>query len=353
MSNKKTLLSLAVAAGLGAVSLQANAAAPTIYGDLAVALVYLDSNANGGSPASSSYFVTDNVSILGVKGEVAKMGTTSFFYDFNWILDGGTPGTHLSIVGMDGSFGTVTLGKRDNGIYGSMVDNGTYQQNWFYTPGMSSFQVSDAITYKTASMGGFQLGVQAFDIGKDGATGDSTTNYTVAGTYAMGKMTFGAGYTSYADLTNIYTDPLAFGFSPDTNQFGESQNVWSGVVLDNTTGVSFKYAADAWNVTAAYDIRKPLASVSPGLDDLKTLMVTGAYSFGKSTVAANYSTTSVSGYDTSNVTTLIYSYAPADALYYSVEYQTSNAAANLNGVTGATGGTGSSSSIALGVTYNF
>ncbi|MEJ2451922.1 MAG: hypothetical protein P8047_14875 [Gammaproteobacteria bacterium] len=40
MINKRTLLSLAVAAGLGAVSLQANAAAPTVYGDLSFALVW-------------------------------------------------------------------------------------------------------------------------------------------------------------------------------------------------------------------------------------------------------------------------------------------------------------------------
>jgi len=345
MSNKKTLLSLAVAAGLGAVSLQANAAAPTIYGDLAVALVYTGSTTDVATDPGyeSSYFVTDNVSILGVKGEVAKMGTTSYFYDFNWILDGGTPGTHLSIVGMDGDFGTLTLGKRDNGLFLAMVDGGTYQQNWFYTPGMSSFQVSDAITYKKA-MGGLTLGVQAFDIGKDSVTGDTSTNYTLAGTYAMGKMTFGLGYTDYADIG---------GASGDTNQFGESQNVWSGVVLDSTKGVSFAYKADSWNVTAAYDVRTPYVG-----DDLKTALVTAAYSFGKSTVAANYSSTS--GLLKGNITTLIYSYAPTDALYYSVEYASSDSDANANGITGATSAYNgltntakSSSSVALGVTYNF
>ncbi|MEJ2451992.1 MAG: hypothetical protein P8047_15250, partial [Gammaproteobacteria bacterium] len=69
------------------------------------------------------------------------------------------------------------------------------------------------------------------------------------------------------------------------------------------------------------------------------------------TIGANYSSTS--GYAKGAVTTLIYSYAPADALYYSVEYQTSNAEANANGISYATGGTGSSSSVALGVTYSF
>jgi len=339
MSNKKTLLSLAVAAGLGAVSLQANAVTATPYGDLAVALVYLSADANGGSPATSSYSMQDNVSLIGLKGDVAKIGTTTYFYDFNWIVNVvkglGIGLTHLSMVGASGDFGTVSLGLRDNGLYGSMVDNGTYQQNWFYTPGMSAFQVSDSIKYVSKDMSGFQFGVQAFDIGKD-SSGNSQTNYTVAGTYAMGAMTFGAGYTDYSE----YSTGL------DTDQSGAPTNTFSGVALDKTKGISFKYAGSNWNVTAAYDVRTPLVG-----DDFKTAMITGAYSFGKSTVAANYSSTS--GYAKGNITTLIYSYAPSDAVYYSVEYQTSDADANANGISYATGGTGSSSSMAFGVTYNF
>lgn len=335
MSYKRTLLSLAVAAGLGAASLQANAATATVYGDVALALVYLDSNANGGGTASTSYSLQDNVSIFGVKGDVAKIGGTTFFYDLNWILGDSNPARHLSIVGMKGGYGTVTTGLRDNGLFESMVDGGTYQQNWFYTPGMSALQVSNAITYKSMPMGGLTLGVQAFDFGKE-SNGNSTTNFTVAGSYATGPMTFGAGYTNYAD-----NSPAA-----DTDQSGAPTNTFSGVQIDKTKGISFAYAGSNWNVTAAYDVRTPYAG-----DDFKTLMVTGAYSFGKSTVGANVSSTS--GYAKGEVTTLIYSYAPADALYYSVEYQNSNADANANGISYATGGTGTSSSIVLGVTYNF
>ena len=78
MSNKRTLLSLAVAAGLGAVSLQASAAAPTVYGDLSYAIWYTGANTDGGSSTIDS---GDNVSLLGVKGEAVKIGNTSYYYE--------------------------------------------------------------------------------------------------------------------------------------------------------------------------------------------------------------------------------------------------------------------------------
>lgn len=357
MSNKKTLLSLAVAASLGAVSLQASAAGPTLYGDIAVAFVYTGTSADIGAGSQSGYSLNDNVSLLGVKGEAAVMDGTKFIYDFNFILNQvkglGLGLTHLSTIGLDGGFGTVNVGLRENGLFVGMVDGSTYQTNWFYTPGMSALQVNDAVTYKSKKSGGFQFGVQAFDVGKDTTSGESTTNYTVAGTYAMGSLSFGLGYTSYSDYADGTTQ---YGASTtDFNQFGDATNVYSGSVLKSVTGVSVGYKADKFGVVAAYDMRKPNDG-NANTNDIKTAMVTASYAVsGKTTLVANYSNTDQSGGVKGSVITLMASYAPADNLFYSLEIQSSDKDANTTGLTGATapGGTKSSNSVALGATYSF
>ena len=346
MSNKKTLLSLAVAAGLGAVSLQANAA-PTVYGDLSFAVVYTGANVDGGD---STYALTDNVSILGVKGEAAKIGSTSYYYDFNWILDGGTPGTHLAVVGAKGDMGDLSIGSRVNGLFVGMVDGGTYLTNWYYTPGMSSLQVSNGITYMSTESGGFQFGVQAFDFAK---SAESTTNYTVAGTYMMGKLKFGLGYTSYSEYADGTTQ---YSASSDTNMFGDGQNVFSGVTLKSTTGASVAYSADKYSVIFAYDMRKP-DDGNANTDSINTAMLTGSYAVSdKTTLVANYSNTSQgsSGVKGTIITAMV-SYAAADNLLYTFELQSSDKDANVSSLTGSTGGGGTkgNTGFAAGVIYNF
>jgi len=363
MSNKKTLLSLAVAAGLGAVSLQANAAAPTVYGDLSFAFVYTGASTD---PGDSSYGLSDNVSLLGVKGEAAKIGSTSYYYDFNWILDGGSPATHLAVVGAKGDMGDLSVGTRVNGLFVGMVDGGTYLTNWYYTPGMSSLQVSNGLTYMSKESGGFQFGVQAFDVAK---STDNATNYTVAGTYAMKSLKFGLGFTSYSE----YADTAAqYSVSPDGNQFGDSQNVFSGVVLKSKAGISAAYTADKFSVIAAYDVRKPTDAaadynpdgtlVSPysataqNTNDIKTAMLTGSYAVSpKTTLVANYSNTDQSGGVKGTIITAMVSYAAADNLLYTFEVQSSDDDANKSGLTGSTGGGGTKSNtgFAAGVIYNF
>jgi predicted porin len=348
MSNKKTLLSIAVAAGLGVVSLQASAAAPTVYGDLSFAFVYTGASTD---PGDSSYGLSDNVSLLGVKGEAAKIGTTSYFYDFNFILDGGSPATHLAVVGADGDFGKVSLGSRVNGLFVGMVDGGTYLTNWYYTPGMSALQVSNGVTYESKESGGFKFGVQAFDIGK---STESTTNYTVAGTYAMGSLTFGLGYTSYSDYGDGVTQ---YSASTDTDQFGSTHptNTFSGATLKSTTGISAAYKADKYGVVLAYDMRKPNDG-NANTNTINTAMLTGSYSVSpKTTLVANYSNTDQSGGVKGSVITLMASYAAADSLLYTFEIQSSDKDANVSGLTGATGagGTKSNTGFAAGVIYNF
>lgn len=348
MSNKKTLLSIAVAASLGVVSLQASAAAPTVYGDLSFAFVYTGASTD---PGDSSYGLVDNVSILGVKGEAAKIGDTSYFYDFNFILDGGTPATHLAVVGADGSFGKVSIGSRVNGLFVGMVDGGTYLTNYYYTPGMSALQVSNGVTYESKASGGFQFGVQAFDIGK---VTDSSTNYTVAGTYAMGSLSFGLGYTSYSDYGDGTTQ---YSASTDKSQFVEATNTYAGATLKSTTGISAAYKADKFGVVLAYDMRKPNDG-NANTDTINTAMLTGSYAVSpKTTLVANYSNTDQSGTGgkKGSIITLMASYAAADSLLYTFEIQSSDKDANASSLTGSTGagGTKSNTGFAAGLIYNF
>lgn len=344
MSNKRTLLSLAVASALGAVSLQANAAAPTVYGDLSFALVYTGAYTDTGAGSSSGYTVTDNVSLLGVKGTAAEIAGTKYFYDFNFILDGGSPATHLAVVGMEGGFGKLSIGSRVDGLFAGMVDGSTYVSNWYYTPGMSSLQVNQGVTFE-GKAGSFSYGVQAFDIGKDDSTGDTTTNYTAAGSYATGGLTIAAGYTKYSD-----NSPTG-----DKNQFDDAQNVYSGVTLKSKTGVSVAYSAGKFGVVAAYDMRKPIDS-STNTSTIGTAMLTGTFAVSdKTTLAANVSNTSQSSGVKGTIMTAVVSYAPSDALLYTFELQNSNEDANVSGLTGATGagGTKSNTGFAAGIIYNF
>jgi len=351
MLNNKTLLSIAVAASLGAMSLSANAAGPTVYGDIAVALVSTGSAAAGGD---SDLGIYDNVSLLGVKGDAAVMGTTKFIYDFNFILNQITnvnvPLTHLSTIGLDGDFGTAKVGLRENGLFCGMVDCGTYQTNWFYTTGMSALQVSDALTYISKESGGLQFGVQAFDIGKQA---ESTMNLTVAGTYAMKALSFGAGFTSYSDYGDK-TSSTKYTTSGDTSQFGTSTNTFAGQTLKSTIGLTAGFKQDKFGVTGAYDMRKPNDG-NPITDSINTLMVTGSFSVSKTTtLVANVSNTSQSSGAKGTVITLMGSVAPADNLFFSVELQSCNSDANTYGLESCPGGgTDSTTSLALGATYSF
>ena len=379
MRNQKTLLSLAVAAALGAVSLQVNAAgpsAPTVYGDLAVTALYTGSNLDGtGAGSSSSYGVYDDVSLLGVKGDLGTVDGTRFFYDFNFILNvnGGTnasglPFTHLSIVGAENGAGTFTFGVRDNYLFENWVDGVAYLTNWFYTPGMSAFQVSNSFKYVTPAMSGFQLGLQAFDIGKSSSSGETTTNYTAAGTFTTGGLTFALGYTDYSK----YADGTLGGPSSDVNMFGESTNSFAGILIESNTGASVTWKADKLTLVGAYDMRSPYAyagggtfpngstvSANTNTNSIDTLMLTGSYALtDKWTAVANYSDTSQSGGVKGTIITAMISYAPSPAVLYSLELQTSDQDANVYGITGKTGvatgvGAKSSDALALSAVYTF
>jgi len=331
-----------------------------VYGDLSVAFVETGASVDGGK---SSYSLYDNVSLLGVKGEAGVMDGTKFIYDYNAILDivngGGSVTTHLGTVGLDGSFGTVTVG-RDNALYLGMVDGSSYQTNWFYTAGMSSLQVSKSIKYVSSSMSGLQLGVEAFDIAKDSTTGKTTNNYTLAGTYAMKAMTFGAGYTKYSDYANTAGGVVQYAVTNDTNQFGVGNNSFAGIAVKSLAGASAAYKTDMFGVVAAIDSRKP-NDAATNTSALNTFMLTGNFMASKTVnLIGNVSSTKQSDKNSvdgkkGTVVTLMAGYTPVTNVTFTAEVQSSNKDANVNSITGATGagGTKSSTGFALGAMYAF
>lgn len=359
MRMQKNLLSLAVASSLFAMSYSVSAAdlKPTLYGDLALAATYTTKSTSSGNASAS---LSDNVSLLGVKGDAAVLGDAKFFYDFNAAFDmtagGSKPSTHLGMIGVDSPYGTVSAG-RDHGLYNDLVDGSIYQTNWFFAPGMSAQYVDKAIKYVSPSLGGLKVGVQAFDIGKDSTTGKTHNNYVAAVNYAVGGLTLGAGYTSYAD----YSDNGKFTAASDQNQFAEATNTYSGEVLKHKAGVSVGYTMGKMGLVLADTMFKPADTGAQNTKNINTVMVTGSYAVTEMvSLVANVSSTSqsddgVNGKKEGNIVTLMASYVPADNLYFSVELQNASKKANASGLTGtlSSGGDKSTTGVALGATYNF
>lgn len=359
MRMQKSLLSLAVASSLCALSYSVSAAElkPTFYGDLALALTYTTKSTSSGN---TSYGMSDNLSLVGVKGNAAVIGDSKFFYDYNAALDmtsgGSSPKTHLGVIGVDSPYGTVSAG-HDHGLYNELVDGSIYQTNWFYAPGMSAQFVNKSLKYVTPSFGGLKVGVQAFDIGKDSTTGKTNNNYMAAANYALGGLTLGAGYTSYAD----YSDNGKFTASSDQNQFGEGQNTYSGEVIKHKAGLSAGYTMGKFGLVLADTVYKPADTGAQNTKNINTLMLTGSFAATDTvTLVANVSSSSqsddgVNGKKEGSIVTLMASYAPVDNLYFSVELQNANKKANQSGLTGtlSSGGDKSNTGLALGATYNF
>ncbi len=355
MKQRPLHTAVVTALGVGALVAASNGYAADVgakvYGDVAIALVTASKTTTGGD---SSYGLYDNVSLLGVKGVAGEANGIKYIYDYNAILDvvngGGGLGTHLGILGIEGGFGTVTVG-RDNGLFENMVDGSTYVTNWFYTTGMSSLQVGQSIKYVSANMGGFQAGVQLFDFGKSAAGGETTTNVTLAGSFAISSFTIGAGFTKYSDYADGATQYSASG---DTNQFGASTNSFAGINLKSVFGISGAYKSDAFSAAAAINSRKP-DDGNANDSAINTLMLAGTFAVAKGAnlAATISSTTQGSSGVKGTVITFMGSYMPVDNVMYSVELQSTNKDANANGLDGTLGGTKAGTSLAFGAAYTF
>lgn len=120
-----------------------------------------------------------------------------------------------SVVGLQGGFGTLTVGREYTPIaaVASMSDifgQGFYGSNLSaFTSGRLTRRLSNSVNYKSAAMNGFKLGA-AYGLGET-TSGPSHDTMGVALEYATGALTLGAGYHVIERLATDDDKEVALG----------------------------------------------------------------------------------------------------------------------------------------------
>jgi len=106
-----------------------------------------------------------------------------------------------AVVGLQGSFGTVTLGREYTPIADVAKASDIFDQG-FYGTNLSSFgggkltrRISNSVNYRSASMSGFKFGA-SYGLGEI-ATGPSQNLAGVSAEYTIGGLYLGAGYHTF------------------------------------------------------------------------------------------------------------------------------------------------------------
>jgi len=226
---KKTLIALAV---LGAIAGAAQAqSSVTIYGIVDTGLVYTNKVATGGpGSATGSQFMADpgigQGSRLGFKGvEDLGGGLKAVFQLETGVLAGSgqldlqsAGGTGLfnrkSVVGLDGDFGSVLLGRQTDALFNysqwtSVHDFGLMVAGVGHAlDGLLGIRTNNSIRYDTANLSGFTAsGIYGF-----GGTAGQTSagqSFGLGGQYANGPLGLFAAY--YEAKLGTYTGVPAPG----------------------------------------------------------------------------------------------------------------------------------------------
>ncbi len=238
MFSKKT--AIAAAALLAGVAAQAQV---TLYGNLDVSFGRFEEPGVESVTAVESGSLRE--SFIGFKGEEDLGGGLKAFFKLESAIgvdDGSTAGGddadfwgRTSIIGLSGSFGTVTLGNARSLLF---------LANDAYNP----FRADSAL-FSTSSLLGLTVPVgPGFNLG---------------------------GYTS--NLTNSITYS-----SPDLSGFTAAVQVGLSEVddVDNTVSVALNYAAGPLGVNFTYQDRASFPSVPGNDEDVKTWLLSASYDFG-------------------------------------------------------------------------
>jgi len=211
---KKTLVALAVLASSGTAFAQAAAPASsvTLFGILDASVTNVDKNAAGASftgltdsnVASSQFGMRGSENIGGGLRAIfeltADVNTTNGTFDATAAnaYSSGALFRRGSWVGLAGSFGQVTLGRRLNPfLIGAAVDQ-VHAANSTQTAraaamGYADFWTKNAVTYVSPAMNGFTVHLQHGMSNTAGRTGDGTMMAAVA-VYSKGPLNASAGY---------------------------------------------------------------------------------------------------------------------------------------------------------------
>ncbi|MCP5208692.1 MAG: porin [Hahellaceae bacterium] len=237
---KKTLIASAVAAAALSVNVSADAALPTVYGNIQLAWFY--DNVDDGKSSSA---LVDNGSTIGFKHEhEVAPGVTAFLkaeLEFDADDKAGNGGLNQfdeAYIGVKGDFGQVLVGS-DDSLYENSID--IIYNFWEFgngAVGRMSYDTGegDIVRYETPSMGGLVVGGQV-QINGDAEKADKSYPYQLAATYKLDNLT------------------LALAMDSNDGDRAYSNGDGTSVNNKNTYGVRATVDLDSISITGEYQTR--------------------------------------------------------------------------------------------------
>ena len=281
---KKTLLSLAVVAGMAASG--AALAEATVYGNLHLSI---DNPDNEGSSVDSME-MNNQTSAIGVKGSEDLGDGMKAFFKAEFQVDPSTSGSLTGrdqYIGLKGGMGTVKFGSMSSNYKqkGGSVDpmyrtalegrGGMQMQSALHGGnGPANGRMDDLVQYSSPKMGGMQMVINTTFNARVDTTGPSDENI---------DETIGVGFRYEAKAFSVYVDYLDFSYdateSESATKIGGTFKpvpVKLGVQLEQTEAllgsdymmVSANYSLDKNNgIYFAYGTRSDLSDGSATLSD--------------------------------------------------------------------------------------
>lgn len=213
----------------------------TLYGIADIAVAVEDTDAPGSSNRVVLNSGNQSSSRLGFRGtEDLGAGMKAMFnLEAGVNLDTGAADSALfgrrAVVGLEGSFGTLTLGREYTPIAGVAAASDIFGQG-FYGSNLSAFttnrltrRLSNSVNFKTPSFGGLKASL-VYGLGEQ-ATGPSLDVIGFAADYSNGSLFLGAGYHVIERLASGDDKEYALGAG---YKFGELDVKANYLVADQT-----------------------------------------------------------------------------------------------------------------------
>jgi predicted porin len=225
---QKKIIALAIAAAISAPAFADNANV-TVYGK---AFLDIESVSNDKSALSRATRVQTNASRIGFKGKEDLGDGLSGWYQYEVQFDsdgnsgnGAVNGTRISVVGLEGGFGTVMLGNWDTPFKVArnkieLFDNttvfSTYNLMGRANGGAVNFDTrqKNVTQYWSPSLGGVKVNVayspdEGTSAGAATTTGSNKSSVSAAATYDVEELYVSAAYETRADASVATTSDTA------------------------------------------------------------------------------------------------------------------------------------------------
>jgi predicted porin len=229
----------------------------TVYGIMDAAVAIEDSDAPGEKRRTVINSGNQSSSRLGFRGteELGNGLKAIFNIEAGVALDTGAADSALfgrrSVVGLQGGFGQVTVGREYSPIASIAGATDVFGQG-FYGSNLSAFtanrltrRLSNSVNFKSNPMSGFSL-LAAYSAGERATEGPSGSLMGVALEYANGPFYVGAGYHQLERLATEDDKEVAFGAGYKLGDFDLKANYLAA----DQAGANNKF--EQVNVGAAY-----------------------------------------------------------------------------------------------------